>query len=176
MLKIIGILSSVFFGNYFSQRTPPPSVVLLEFAMSKSRILVFALIACITLSILFSGGIFIAIMGAAAWISAEPGEVTSHAELLVYAGATLMLLTTTAALTAFSKERFNFTMPVEKTSAQAPAVAATAPTETPMQQLMVAVAKELIKKPERTQEKETHLPTVRSAVPHSKKIAVHPHH
>jgi hypothetical protein len=110
MLKIIETALSLFLGNYLSQSSStakPPTVLVMEFLQSKSRYLFLALVACISLAILFSSGVVIAIYGGSQWANSGDlnPEAIGTAQFLVFSGVALILATAITSIVLFVRAK-----------------------------------------------------------------------
>jgi hypothetical protein len=137
MIKILEAVALFILGNVMSKpHAHHHQGIGAEFFASKGRIIILSLVAGITLSILFAGGLILAFVGASFWMSDE--SVTS-AHWLVYNGIALSVIAGIGVSIAFSKKRFNLEPEKEKSVALQPSSIQA------MEEIALSVIKDFIK-------------------------------
>jgi uncharacterized membrane protein len=104
MVKLVGALASLFLGNYLSH-TKPTSVLVMDYLASKSRLIILMTMACITLSILFTAGVVLSILGTSGWINAVSDETLANAQFICYSGIGLILFSAVTTYAIFEKSK-----------------------------------------------------------------------
>ena len=104
MVKLIGALASLFLGSYLSN-AKPPSVMVMDYLASKSRILLFMIIACITLSTLLTAGVVLSILGGSAWYTSTTDEAIAYGQMLFSSGVGLILFSGVLMSIGFAKSK-----------------------------------------------------------------------